>query len=94
MRGMFSRELHRNQAGYRSTAIANRTQPPRYKIFLLTWLAIYPLITSIFLMFGSLLAALPLLLRTLLLTGVLVYLMTYLVMPKLMKVFHRWLYLN
>ncbi|WP_016879558.1 hypothetical protein ACF3DV_07785 [Chlorogloeopsis fritschii PCC 9212] len=98
MRGTYSRELYRNRARHRATAIARRTtphsQPPRYKIFLLTWLAIYPLITGIFLMFGSLLTALPLLLRTLLLTGVLVYLMTYVVMPKLMQVFHGWLYLK
>ncbi|MBF2008807.1 MAG: hypothetical protein IGS49_26010 [Chlorogloeopsis fritschii C42_A2020_084] len=47
MRGTYSRELYRNRA----RAIARRTtphsQPPRYKIFLLTWLAIYPLITGI-----------------------------------------------
>jgi antibiotic biosynthesis monooxygenase (ABM) superfamily enzyme len=72
----------------------HRTAPPRYKMFLLTWLAIYPLITGIFLLFGRWLNAFPLLLRTLLLTGLLVYLMTYIVMPKLMQVFHRWLYLK
>lgn len=69
-----------------------RVTPPRYKMFLLTWMAIYPLITGIFLLFGSWLNALPLLLRTLLLTGLLVYLMTYFVMPKLMNVFHEWLH--
>jgi hypothetical protein len=98
MRSTYFRELHQNQARHQSTAIARRTiphsQPPRYKIFLLTWLAIYPLITLIFLLFGNLLTALPLLLRTLLLTGVLVYLMTYVVMPKLMQVFHGWLHLK
>lgn len=67
-------------------------KPPRYKMFLLTWLAIYPLITAIFLVLGDWLNTLPLLLRTLLLTGVLVYLMTYIVMPKLTKLFHHWLF--
>jgi antibiotic biosynthesis monooxygenase (ABM) superfamily enzyme len=74
-----------------ASTLLNRTQPRRYKMFLLTWLGIYPLITGIFLLFGSWLNTLPLLLRTFLLTGLLVYLMTYVVMPKLMQVFHRWL---
>ena len=83
---------NRNQAGRRRTV--SPTVPTRYKMFLLTWLAIYPLITVIFLLFGSWLSALPLLVRTFLLTGVLVYLMTYFVMPKLMQMFHGWLYLK
>jgi hypothetical protein len=95
MRGIYSGAFYQDRVERQIIATANqiapRTQPPRYKMFLLTWLAIYPLITAIYLLFGSLLNALPLLLRTLLLTGVLVYLMTYLVMPKLTKAFHRWL---
>jgi antibiotic biosynthesis monooxygenase (ABM) superfamily enzyme len=67
---------------------------PRYKMFLLTWLAIYPLITAILWLFGSFLALFPLPLRTLILTGALVYLMTYIVMPKLVKLFHCWLNAN
>ncbi|MBW4457186.1 MAG: hypothetical protein KME55_33480 [Nostoc indistinguendum CM1-VF10] len=96
MRGIYSEAFHREQTECRTIAtarqIAPRTQPPRYKMFLLTWLAIYPLITGIYLLFGNFLSALPLLLRTLLLTGVLVYLMTYLVMPHLTKTFHKWLF--
>ncbi len=68
-----------------------KTQPSRYKLFLLTWLAIYPLITGILFLFGNLLNLLPLPLRTLVLTGVLVYLMTYWLMPMLTKLFQRWL---
>jgi antibiotic biosynthesis monooxygenase (ABM) superfamily enzyme len=67
---------------------------PRYKLFLLAWLAIYPLITAILWLFGSFLALFPLPLRTLILTGALVYLMTYIVMPRLTKLFHRWLHSN
>ena len=66
-------------------------RPPRYKLFLLTWLAIYPLITIILHFFGRYLSLLPLPLRTLILTGVLVYLMTYWVMPMLMRLFRNWL---
>ncbi len=61
------------------------------KLFLLTWLAIYPLITIILHFFGKYLNVLPLPIRTLILTGVLVYLMTYWVMPMLMKLFRNWL---
>ncbi len=91
MRGVYSGAFERVASSRRTST---RSVPPRYKMFLLTWLAIYPLITAIFLLFGSWLGALPLLLRTLLLTGILVYLMTYFVMPKLMQVFHEWLYLK
>jgi uncharacterized protein len=73
---------------------SQRSKPPRYKMFVLTWLAIYPLITAILWLFGSFLALFPLPLRTLILTGGLVYLMTYVVMPMLTKLFHRWLYHN
>ena len=72
----------------------NNKRPLRYKLFLLTWLAIYPLITVILHFFGKYLNLLPLLIRTLLLTGVLVYLMTYWVMPMLMKLFRNWLNLK
>jgi hypothetical protein len=77
-----------------NSLLVSNKRPPRYKLFLLTWLAIYPLITGIYLIFGNWLSTLPLLLRTLLLTGLLVYLMTYVVMPKLIKLFHRWLDAN
>ena len=68
-----------------------KVKPPKYKLFLLTWLAIYPLITVILFLFGKYLSLLPFPLRTLLLTGVLVYLMTYWVMPNLTKLFQGWL---
>jgi antibiotic biosynthesis monooxygenase (ABM) superfamily enzyme len=40
MRGADSRPFDRG-----ASALLNRTQPRRYKMFLLTWLGIYPLIT-------------------------------------------------
>jgi antibiotic biosynthesis monooxygenase (ABM) superfamily enzyme len=83
-----------SKQGNSSIRPSKRATPPRYKMFLLTWLAIYPLITAILWLFGSFLALFPLPLRTLILTGALVYLMTYIVMPKLMKLFHRWLNSN
>ncbi|MBE9048070.1 hypothetical protein IQ255_27360 [Pleurocapsales cyanobacterium LEGE 10410] len=79
------------QTGFLKRSPLTNKRPSRYKLFFLTWLAIYPLITVILHFFGKYLILLPLPLRTLILTGVLVYLMTYWVMPKLMKIFHNWL---
>ncbi len=66
--------------------------PPRYKMAVVTWLAVFPLITAIFVAFEPLLNQLPMLLRTLVLTVVMVTLMTYVVMPRLTRLFSFWLY--
>ena len=66
--------------------------PPHYKITLLTWLGIFPLITALLALLGPFLNPLPLVLRTLVLTAVLVPLMTYVVMPRLTRLFTWWLY--
>ncbi|WP_250126478.1 antibiotic biosynthesis monooxygenase [Chroococcidiopsis sp. CCMEE 29] len=66
--------------------------PPRYKMALITWLAIFPLISGINALFGSFLNQLPPLFRSLVLTAVLVPLMTYVVMPRITRLFAPWLY--
>lgn len=66
--------------------------PPRYKTAIVTWIAIFALIVIINLLFGSFLASLPMLLRSLLLTVGLVSLMTYIVMPRMTRLFSWWLY--
>lgn len=66
--------------------------PPRYKMAIVTWLAIFVLIVIINLLFGSFLASLPMLLRSLVLTVGLVSLMTYIVMPRMTRLFSWWLY--
>ena len=66
--------------------------PPRYKMAAVTWLAVYPLITLILLLAGPVLSVLPMLLRTLVLTAVMVTLMTYVVMPRMTRLFSFWLY--
>jgi antibiotic biosynthesis monooxygenase (ABM) superfamily enzyme len=67
------------------------TSPPRYKMALLTWAAAFPLLTALNVLFGPQLAALPLPVRTFLLTGLLVGLLTYGVMPRLTHVCANWL---
>ncbi|MGE0683652.1 MAG: hypothetical protein AB7P69_22480 [Candidatus Binatia bacterium] len=68
-----------------------RLTPPRYKLAVITWLAIFPLITFVLALFGSLLMQLPLVLRTFVLTVTLVPAMTYLIVPLYMRLFARWL---
>ena len=66
--------------------------PPRWKMAATTWLAIYPAITLLLLLVQDLLAPFPVPLRTLLLTGLLVPLMTYLLMPAVTRMLRGWLY--
>jgi antibiotic biosynthesis monooxygenase (ABM) superfamily enzyme len=66
--------------------------PPRYKTALLIWLAIYPSINLLFWMLGDWLLQFPLLIRTLVLTGILVPLMVFVLLPLLQKLFRRWLF--
>jgi antibiotic biosynthesis monooxygenase (ABM) superfamily enzyme len=66
--------------------------PARYKLVALTWLAIYPLITAVFFFFGEPLQRLPLSIRTLVVTGIVVPAMLYVVMPIMTPLFERWLY--
>jgi uncharacterized protein len=73
--------------------VAKPTSPPRYKMALLTWAAAFPLLTAANVLFGPVLAALPLPLRTLLLTGLLVTLLTYVIMPRLSRWCANWLLL-
>ncbi len=65
--------------------------PPKWKTALLIWLAIYPSITLLVLVFGQHLARLPLMLRTLVMTAILVPLMVFVLLPWLQKLFATWL---
>lgn len=66
--------------------------PPRWKMALVTWVAIYPTITILLLGAGEALGRLPVALRTLLLTGLLVPLMTFVLLPLLTRAARSWLY--
>jgi antibiotic biosynthesis monooxygenase (ABM) superfamily enzyme len=67
-------------------------RPPRYKLVVITWLAIYPLISAVFCFFGEPLQRLPLGIRTLAVTLIVVPAMLYVVMPIMTPLFERWLY--
>ena len=66
--------------------------PPRYKMAIVTWLAVFPVVAVIFSLFGQWLNLLPTLLRTLVFTVVMVTLMTYVIMPRATRLFSFWLY--
>jgi antibiotic biosynthesis monooxygenase (ABM) superfamily enzyme len=68
--------------------------PPRYKMALVTWLAVFPVVSVIFSLFGQWLNLLPVLLRTLVFTAAMVTLMTYVIMPRMTRLFSFWLYPN
>lgn len=68
------------------------TPPPRYKMAIVTWLAITPLLIAFNWIFGSLLAELPFALRFVFSTPWIVLIMTYVWMPFVTKIFRFWLY--
>ncbi len=73
-------------------AEAGEPAPPRYKMAVVTWLAVFPTVLIIFTLFGPLLNLLPTVLRTLVFTLTMVTLMTYLIMPRMTRLFSFWLY--
>jgi uncharacterized protein len=66
--------------------------PPRYKMAILTWVTIFPLITLVVAATAPLIGGLPLVGRLAVTTLVTVSLMTWVVMPQMTRLLHRWLY--
>jgi uncharacterized protein len=66
--------------------------PPRYKMALLTWITLFPLITLVVLALEPILEELTRVPRLALTTAVTVPIMTWLVMPRVTRLLHRWLY--
>jgi antibiotic biosynthesis monooxygenase (ABM) superfamily enzyme len=75
-------------------APASTGVPPKYKVALLTWVGVYPVITAILAIVGPATASWPLPLRTLLLSGLMVPVLTWLVIPALTRVLNGWLRTN
>jgi uncharacterized protein len=66
--------------------------PPPYKMALLTWITIFPLITLVVVALGPLLKELALVPRLAVTTAVTVPIMTWLVMPRVIRLLRGWLY--
>lgn len=67
--------------------------PPRYKMLIVTCIAAFPTLNLVNFLLQPL-KPLPMLLRTLIATVVLLTLMTYVIMPRMTKLFAGWLYPN
>jgi uncharacterized protein len=66
--------------------------PPPYKMALLTWITIFPLITAIVLATGPLLEGVPVVPKLGITTAIAVPLMTWVVMPRVTRLLRGWLY--
>jgi antibiotic biosynthesis monooxygenase (ABM) superfamily enzyme len=66
-------------------------QPPKWKFTVMVWLAIYPTITLVTFLIGDYIKNFPLPLKTLIMTGILVPLMVFVLLPILRKLMGNWL---
>jgi antibiotic biosynthesis monooxygenase (ABM) superfamily enzyme len=66
--------------------------PPPYKMAVLTWVTIFPLITLVVVVSAPLIGRLPLIPRLAVTTLVTVSLMTWVVMPRVTRLLRGWLY--
>jgi antibiotic biosynthesis monooxygenase (ABM) superfamily enzyme len=66
--------------------------PPRYKMAIVTWVTIFPLITLVVVASAPLIGSLPLVARLAVTTLVTVSLMTWVVMPRVTRLLRGWLY--
>jgi antibiotic biosynthesis monooxygenase (ABM) superfamily enzyme len=69
-----------------------QTPPPRWKMALVTWLALSPVILVISALFGPLLSAWPEVPRVFASAGLSVLMMTWMVMPLATRALWKWLY--
>jgi antibiotic biosynthesis monooxygenase (ABM) superfamily enzyme len=91
VRQLESRPLDLARSREPSIPRRRRTGPPRYKLALLTWAGAYTIITLMLTLLGPLMASWPLALRTLVLSATMVVTLTWLVMPRLTRLFQPWL---
>ena len=66
--------------------------PPKYKMAVVSWCAIFPIISVLLFALMPVLTPFPLPLRGAVIAAVAILLMTYLMMPLATRVFQRWLY--
>lgn len=69
-----------------------KSPPRRYKMALLTWLAVFLTLSTARYFLSPLLAPVPELLAQIITIGIVVWILTYIVMPQLTRLFYKWLY--
>jgi antibiotic biosynthesis monooxygenase (ABM) superfamily enzyme len=82
------RELHGLEAWFRSTS----NPPPRWKMAVTTLLGVYPTSLFLSLALGEFVHTWPLLVRSLVIAAAMVALLTWVVMPNVTKLLHKWLH--
>lgn len=68
--------------------------PPKWKMAIITWIAVYPMVIALLYFYGALFPTLVLPLKVLLVTLTLVPLLTWVLMPNLTKLFKSWIFKN
>lgn len=66
-------------------------QPPKWKFAIMVWIAIYPMITILQFALGAQLKDMPIPLRSLIMTLILVPMMVFVMLPLLRKLLGKWL---
>lgn len=89
---MQSRYLTGLESWFTLPARPGAPPPPPWKMAVLTWVTIFPLITGVVLALNPLLEGFALVPRLAVTTAVTVPLMTWLVMPRVTRLLRRWLY--
>lgn len=72
-------------------AVRPSAPPPRYKMAVINWISAYPLITILLWVCKPLIQRVPVYITTLVFSLVLVCLLTFIIMPLMMKLFSGWL---
>ncbi len=66
--------------------------PPKYKTAFVTWIGVFVCVSILGRFLAPYLAGLPYLLRQAIMTGLIVLLLAYVVMPRLTRLFYKWLH--
>jgi antibiotic biosynthesis monooxygenase (ABM) superfamily enzyme len=85
------RRLSGLEAWFTSAVVPATMHPPRLRMAVVTWLGIFPTVSLVLWFIAPLLHDVPFLLRTGLLTALIVVTMTWVVMPRLTKLMRGWL---
>lgn len=85
------RLLHGLDAWFGPTLVPAQRMPRRWKMTLLSWCGIFPTVAFLLAFVAPLLAGLPFLLRTAVVTALVAVIMSYLVMPRLTRLAADWL---
>lgn len=85
------RKLSGLEAWFEPAVVPSSMHPPRTRMALVTWLGIFPTVSLFLWLLTPILAPLPFLLRTALLTGLIVLTMTWVVMPRLTRLMRGFL---